>query len=128
MAKDGRDLLQVLKAELNFLEAGGYARGQRTSWFPPFIFEDSPTCQGFNPEARPELCAGCVLLSLVPPEQRTAEIPCRHVPLNAAGDTVESFYQAHTQQELEWALDKWLRGKIKELESQTPAAKDKRDN
>lgn len=44
MQKDERDLLDVLKFELEFLEKGGYGRSPRQAWRPQFIFEDSPTC------------------------------------------------------------------------------------
>jgi len=41
MQKDERDLLEVLKFELKFLEQGGYGRSPRTPWRPQYIFEDS---------------------------------------------------------------------------------------
>jgi len=41
MQKDERDLLEVLKFELTFLEQGGYGRSPRTPWRPQYIFEDS---------------------------------------------------------------------------------------
>ena len=41
MQKDERDLLDVLKFELQFLEDGGYGRSARTPWRPQYIFEDS---------------------------------------------------------------------------------------
>ena len=44
MANDDRDLLTVLKAELAFLEKGGYRHSPSARWRPQFIFEDSPTC------------------------------------------------------------------------------------
>jgi hypothetical protein len=45
MQKDERDLLDVLKFELSFLEKGGYGRSPREAWRPVYIFEDSPTCR-----------------------------------------------------------------------------------
>ena len=42
MAIDDRDLLDVLKFELNFLEKGGYGSSPREPWRAPRIFEDSP--------------------------------------------------------------------------------------
>ena len=38
---DVRKLLETLKAELDFVNRGGY---RKASWRPQFIFEDSPTC------------------------------------------------------------------------------------
>jgi hypothetical protein len=52
----------------------------------------------------------------VPPASRSEVIPCRHIPLNEAGETIDSFYRRHTQLELEEALSSWLRKRIKELE------------
>ena len=43
MAKDNRDLLQLLKDELDFIEKGGYGRSVRTPWHPTSAFEDSLT-------------------------------------------------------------------------------------
>ena len=42
MAQDEREVLELLKFELKFLEDGGYGRSPRTPWRPPFILEDSP--------------------------------------------------------------------------------------
>jgi len=76
MQKDERDLLEVLKFELKFLEDGGYGRSPRASWRPQLIFEDSPTCMNFNSAEDPGPCRDCVLIQLVPPELRSEEIPC----------------------------------------------------
>ena len=54
MTKDKRDLLDVLKAELQFLEKGGYRHTARAEWRPQFIFQDSPTCLNFDPTAAVE--------------------------------------------------------------------------
>ena len=37
--KDERDLLEVLKFELNFLEKGGYGRSVKTPWRPQFVLK-----------------------------------------------------------------------------------------
>ena len=44
MSTDKRDILDVLKFELNFLEQGGYGRSVRTPWNPTSIFQDSLSC------------------------------------------------------------------------------------
>lgn len=119
MNKDQRNPLEVLRAELAFLESGAYqyARKQDATWRPPFFLEDSPTCfHKWCGSVGERDCRDCVLIHLVPTERRTEAVPCRHIPLNAAGETIESFYKGRTQPELEWALNKWLRSKIKELE------------
>ena len=43
-----QQLAAILKAELAFLERGGYRRGPRYPWRPNFVFEDSPTCINFQ--------------------------------------------------------------------------------
>jgi hypothetical protein len=43
------------------------------------------------------------------PASHLEAIPCRHIPLNEAGETIDSFYHRHTQIELGEALDAWLR-------------------
>ena len=68
MQKDERDLLDVLKFELNFVEKGGYGRSSREPWRPVLIFEDSPTCMNYDCKNDPAPCSDCVLMQLVPPE------------------------------------------------------------
>ena len=53
MASKKRDLLEVLKLELEFLKGGGYRKG--SSWRPQFIFEDSPTCLNYGGPERKNL-------------------------------------------------------------------------
>lgn len=118
MPKDERDLLDVLRFELQFLGKGGYGRSPRSPWRPQFIFEDSPTCMNYDTKENPEPCDRCVLMQLVPGESRKEKIPCRHIPLNEAGETIESFYRTGTQPELEDAYGKWLRKTIQKLEEE----------
>ena len=67
MPRDNRDLLEVLKFELEFLEQGGYGRLPRESWRARFIFEDSPSCMNFSSKDR-EPCSECLLMQFVPEE------------------------------------------------------------
>ena len=101
MAKDKRDLLDLLKAELLFLEKGGYRHTARADWRPQFIFQDSPTCLNFDPTQPLKPCSDCVLMQLIPEEQRDKKIPCRYIPVNERGETIDSFYRTGTQEELE---------------------------
>jgi hypothetical protein len=112
MSPERKEVLRVLKRELEFLEQGGY----RTpiAWRPPLIFEDSPTClrnPGFSCSE-----SNCPILRFVPPEYRSKAAACRYIPLNDAGETVDSLYKTGTQEELEAALHKWLMAMIQELE------------
>lgn len=117
--RDPRELVEVLKAELAFLELGGYRGGPRHPWRPNFVFEDSPTCINFKNEAGPLPCSECRLLSFVPEDKKAARFPCRHIPLTQLGETVSAFYEWGTEQELETALRSWLRKTIRELEQET---------
>ena len=52
MAKDDRDILEVLRFELDFLEHGGYGRSVRTPWKETSIFQDSLRCVNYGDPAR----------------------------------------------------------------------------
>jgi hypothetical protein len=106
-------LLEALRCELRFLEAGGY--GNR-SLHPPLFFRDSPTCLNYGDPRHSRPCSQCPLMELVPPEHQKDEIPCRQIRLNRQGDTIDSLYQIETQQGMEAALADWLEKTIRQLE------------
>jgi hypothetical protein len=118
MPKDDRDLLDVLKFELKVLERGGYGSSPREPWRQHLAFEDSPSCMNYDTRENPAPCEECVLIQLVPPDQRGTKIPCRHIPLKQEGETLEYFYKCGTQQEIEDAMRNWLRSTIQQIESQ----------
>lgn len=122
MAHDDRDILEVLKFELRFLEDGGYGRSPHSAWRAPAIFEDSPACPNFRDPARPHACESCMLYDFVPQDRRGEEIPCRFIPLNPAGQTVDDYYRTGTQQEMEEALAHWLRERIQRIERERESA------
>jgi hypothetical protein len=113
---DKNSLLEVLKAELEFVLKGGYRKTARVPWRPQFIFQDSPTCLNFDPTKERKPCAECVLMTLIPEDKRKQTIPCRHIPLNSQGETIDWFYRAGTELELEAALIAWLNATIAQLE------------
>lgn len=117
MSKDRRDVVALLKSELEFLEKGGY---RKPSWRAQFIFQDSPTCLNYNRPGDPRPCSECVLFQLVPPECRKEKIPCRHIPLDEQGETIDSLHHWGTQEEIETAVAKWLRATIQELVHKRP--------
>jgi hypothetical protein len=124
MQKDERDLLDVLKFELDFLERGSYGRSPREPWRPHFIFEDSPTCMNYDSKDQPGPCSECVLMQLVPLAFRTAKIPCRHIALNAYDETLDSMYRYADQSEIETVFGNWLRTTIAKLEEERRAHSD----
>src|ERR1039458_2087537 len=119
MPRDDRNLLDVLKFELHFLETGGYGPLPGEACPPRFIFEDSPTCMNFSAEDKDrEPCSECLLMQFVPGEAQTEQVPCIHIPLSPTGETIASSYRTGTQQEREEALGAWLRATIHRLEGE----------
>ena len=116
MAPDKRDVLEVLKFELEFLEHGGYGRYVRTPWKPTSIFQDSPSCLNFNSAERKHPCNECLLMDFVPARAQGEEVPCHHIPLRATGETVSDL--AGKQILTEEALRQWLREQIARLEQE----------
>jgi hypothetical protein len=118
MAQDDRDILDVLKFELSFLEDGGYGRSPHAPWRASAIFEDSPSCPNFCDPGRPHACEDCLFEQFVPIEQRREAVPCRFIPITASGQTVEDFYRTGSQVEMEEALANWLRAQIARIEKE----------
>jgi hypothetical protein len=116
MAQDDRDILEILKFELSFLEDGGYGRSPQAPWRAPAIFEDSPICPNFCDPARPHACESCLLEQFVPEGQQKESVPCRFIRLTEQGLTVEDLYRTGSQAEMEVALAKWLRAQIERIE------------
>jgi hypothetical protein len=130
MAQDERDLLDLLKFELKFLEDGGYGRSPHAPWRRQTAFEDSPTCPNFGDPTRPHPCNECLLMRFVPREYKDQVSPCRHIPLTDNGETIDYFYDCGTQLgllKLEEALASWLRKQISQIEEQ-PETEDSRNN
>ena len=115
MTNDKRNLVDVLKAELEFLEKGGYRHTARAAWRPQFLFQDSPTCLNFDSVQSPKPCSDCILMQLIPEDLRNKKSPCRYIPLSEHGETIDSFYRTGTQEELEAAVAQWLRITIARL-------------
>ncbi len=118
MSTDNRDVLEVLKAELNFLEKGGYGRSVKTPNQPTSIFVDSLSCINFADPTHKHPCSECLLLDFVPAESTSQKIPCHHIPLNATGLTIQELEQNGDQQTLEDSLKAWLRQRIIQLEGE----------
>lgn len=116
MAEDKRDILEVLKSELQFLEQGGYGRSVRTPWLAPSMFQDSPSCLNFNDPARPEPCNDCQLMQFVPAESRLQDVPCHHIPIGPKGETVENLQDNEFR--TEDALREWLKAAIRSIEQE----------
>lgn len=124
MTSDERDPLEVLKAELDFIEKGGYGRSPRTPQMSRSSFQDSLTCINYADPAKVHPCEECQLIDWVPAGERDRAVPCHFIPLNESGDTVERFEAEDNQHRLEEALKKWLRARIKELEAERQSSQE----
>lgn len=117
MSKDDRDLLELLKTELDFIEKGGYGRSVREAWKERSPFRDSLTCVNYALPEKAHPCNECHLIDFVPDDKRSEEMPCHFIPLNESGDTVDDLDMQGNQSKMEEALKQWMRRKIAELEA-----------
>ncbi|HTV58349.1 MAG TPA: hypothetical protein VMJ93_05710 [Verrucomicrobiae bacterium] len=126
MTSPSNSVLEALRAELAFVENGGYRNAVESSWRPSFIFQDSPICldRGSAQASRP--CAECCLAAFVPEEYRDAKVPCRHIPLNATGETIDSLYRSANDEELEAAVKDWLKVTISRLQREADISSEER--
>jgi len=118
MAKDDRDMLELLKQELSFIEEGGYGRSVRTPWLPKSIFQDSLSCLNYGYPYRAHSCSECHLLDFVRQEDRAQPVPCHFIPLNEAGNTIEALELNGNEVMTQGAVKSWLKGKINQLEAE----------
>jgi len=116
MAKDDRDILELLKEELAFLEQGGYGRSVRTPWLSKSAFQDSLTCINYGYPYRAHPCSECHLMDFVEKEHQGEDVPCHFIPLNEAGETIEDLEAQDNEAKLERTLKLWMQAKIKEIE------------
>ena len=116
MSQAKKDVLLTLQAELAFVERGGYRCPQQAAWRPQFIFEDSPTCLNFRNPGKRVPCSGCALMEFVPQGSKQQRFPCRHIPLNDSGLTLDFLYRTATEEETHALVAKWLKQTIAELE------------
>ena len=118
MKTDHRNLLDVLKKELEFVEKGGYRHPARAAWRPQFMFQDSPSCLNFESSDHPKPCSDCILSQLLPLEMALRKLPCRYIPLNEQGDTLDLLYRTATEKETEAKFIDWLKTAIARLEQE----------
>ena len=121
--KDNEALLKFLRTELSALESGHYTVSERQPWRARLVFEDCPCCPNYGKRERTIPCSECPLIDLVPKDRQREKIPCRFIPLNTKGETIDSLYRTGTEQELETAMGEWLRKAIRELEDNASEAR-----
>ena len=118
MASDDRDILELLKAELDFIQKGGYGRSVRTPQQSKSTFQDSLTCINYGDPERTHPCSECHLLQFVSPEHQTEEVPCHFIPLNSDGATIQDLELGDNQTKIEREVTAWLRARIKQIEQE----------
>jgi len=116
MAKDDRDILEILKGELDFIEKGGYGRSVRTPWLEKSVFQDSLSCINYADPKHSVPCSECRLLEYVDTAQQVEAVPCHFIHLNEAGDTIEELENTENEAKLEKEVKDWLRARIHEIE------------
>ncbi len=117
MSETKRDLLDILRYEVNVIEQGGYRRARKAD--PQASpFRSNMCCLNYNVPHRPHACHECQLYQLVPEEKRIEDIPCHHIPLDDSGRTISTFLQSKNRRGLERSLLKWLRATIDRVEKE----------
>jgi hypothetical protein len=116
MEPNSRELLQMLRYELNYLEQGGFRRDREAVGLQsPFL--GTMICVNFGDPMRRHSCEECSLHNLVPENMKKEEFPCHHIPLNASNDTIASLIRKNDPERLESVLKNWLRSTIARLEA-----------
>ena len=84
------------------------------------MFQYSVACinHWVDPDHPPDTCDGCILLDFVPDEYKNEKVPCHFIPLNEAGETVNTLQQAGDQERLEGAVANWLRTTLIRLKAE----------
>ena len=118
MAKDDRDILEILKDELAFIERGGYDRSVRTPWVPKSIFQDSLSCLNYGYQYRAHPCADCRLLDFVGPQDHSQSVPCHFIPLDDTGKTLEELELEGNESQMVNTVKRWLQNKISQIEAE----------
>jgi hypothetical protein len=103
-----RQLLQTLRTELDFFDAGGYGKSFRSNLASNSAAARLPACINFNSTGRQTSCRRCPLYSLVPLAERNAIVPCHHIPLDERGATIARLYRTGAQKDLDQHYRDWL--------------------
>lgn len=118
MAEGRKDTLSTLRAELAYLELGGYTSPEQAAWRPQFIFEDSPTCLNYRNFGKRHPCSECPLIDFVPSGHKQGQFPCRYIPLDDHAHTLDFLYRTATEEEAHAIVARWLSTTIARLENE----------
>ena len=120
MGSRKEDLIRLLEAEIDVIEAGGYGSpaGQPSDEKPMFYHSLACINHWLVPGHEPECHDDCVLLPWVPAEHKNNAQPCHFIPLNATGDTVKTLEQKVGREQLEQQVKHWLQATVKQLKEE----------
>ena len=114
MSNSTREVLSLLKKELEFHERGGYGGTER--WKPLTVFLDSPSCPNRLDVERNTPCNQCWLFNFVP-EQYGPELPaCHFIPMTDDGKSVDTMKRQYSHAEMRDKVKTWLQAEIEHLE------------
>jgi hypothetical protein len=65
----------------------------------------------------------CVLMEFVPNGCRDEKVPCRHIPVNQTGETLNTLYSTATMDEIEGTLRQWLEAEIARFEREVASVR-----
>jgi hypothetical protein len=116
MSQDLREMLQLLRFELNYLEQGGFDR-DKALLGTESPFRGTFACINFGDPLRPHPCHECLLYQFVPKDKQTEEFPCHFIPLNESGETVAEFIEKNDPRRMVIALEQWLRTTIQRMDA-----------
>jgi hypothetical protein len=116
MARDHRDVLEVLRFELYLLQQGDYRAGSTSGRAQRSYFSDSPTCLNFGGNAGGRPCAECLLADFVPGNYQNETWACHTIPLDGHGNTIASLGRGYNRVAVEKAVLGWLRETVGRLE------------
>lgn len=116
------NLIRLLEAELDLIESGGYESPAGHPEVKRPLFDRSVSMACINhwdvPGHEADCHEDCVLLEAVPKESRGEKLPCHHIPLNAAGETVSSLEATAGPERAQEEVKRWLRETIARLKQQ----------
>lgn len=116
MARDHRDMIEVLRFELYVLQQGGYRTGNAGGWAPMSYFRDSPTCLNFGETALRRPCRDCLLAEFIPGNYQNETPACHTISLDEHGNTIASLGRGYNRLAVEEAVFGWLRETVARLE------------
>jgi hypothetical protein len=124
------DLIRLLEAELDLIEGGGYAPAAGHPERERPLFDGSVSMACINhwdvPGHEADCHDNCVLLAAVPEDRRRERLPCHHIPLNDAGETVSSLEATAGKEQAQEEVKRWLRQEIARLKQENPRKEDVR--